>query len=459
MIGWFVGYNNSAGLWCIELILLSIFNIFLHKQLHDSTCSIVVDDSIDKDSSSHTINAIIEENSLDNLQTALTESNYNVKALNYLQTFGIGLFTFLRIVVFSITGLLLGGTYLQAHGYRTYKPHGKFIEITYTNGYKQKILTQCVGSRNSAVPTIWVEVGGGGHSMSDLWGLRDYIQTNYGRRYCSYDMPGTGWSDPSISLQPQITSQVIEAMQEPGPFICLGSMDDGDQRCLIFCVQHPSMCSAVVPVAFGSPSEFQLYCNYYGCSYEEQIALMKNACAQRMTFGNIINFFGVSWGLVNSIITNPGYVPATLAHESLFLNVLNEKQWGTNTNILYECSKNPSSGLGFVGNSTWQDSNYNLDQKIPVYGFALGMTEAQLNQQCKDYNYAIGSKDCGYLHYIYNETLSIDQEIIKRNPNSKLFICTDACIAAKGNSFLIDQESMIPWFADTMFNAIKGITI
>jgi DNA-directed RNA polymerase specialized sigma54-like protein len=45
------------------------------------------------------------------------------------------------------------------------------------------------------------------------------------------------------------------------------------------------MCSAVVPVSFGSPSEFQLYCNYYGCSYDEQVALMKKTCAERMLFG------------------------------------------------------------------------------------------------------------------------------------------------------------------------------
>ena len=221
------------------------------------------------------------------------------------------------------------------------------------------------------------------------------------------------------------------------------------------------MCSAVVPVAFGSPSEFQLYCNYYGCSYNEQIALMKKTCGQRMVFGNLINFFAVGWGLVNSIITNPNYVPSSLARASLFLNVLNEKQWSTNTNILYECSLNPANPelTGFVGNSSWVDPAYTLPASIPIFGFTLGQTQAQLNQQCSNYGYAIGSKDCGYLNYIYNETIAVDKQIIQNSANtsSTLFICTDACTDANGNTFLIDQESMIPWFATTLFSAIQGI--
>ena len=153
------------------------------------------------------------------------ENDKKPNCYSYLTTFGIALYCCLRVVAFLITGLLLGGAYLQANGYRTYKPEGTFVTITYPNGYKQKILTNCLGNYNPDLPTLWIEVGGGGHSMSDLWGLRDYIQTNYGRRYCSYDMPGTGWSDFAVTLQPLITSQVIQAMNEPGPFICLGTMD------------------------------------------------------------------------------------------------------------------------------------------------------------------------------------------------------------------------------------------
>ena len=229
VLGYFLAYNNGAGLWSILLTMLSILNIIIHKQFSESLCPIVIDNSVDVEHN-HTVNKIIDDNNMVDLKVSLTDNGiskeYDKKPSSYyLTTFGIALYCCLRVVAFLITGLLLGGAYLQANGYRTYKPEGTFVVITYPNGYKQKILTQCVGTRNPAVPTIWVEVGGGGHSMSDLWGLRDYIQTNYGRRYCSYDMPGTGWSDPAVTLQPLITSQVIQAINEPGPFICLGTMD------------------------------------------------------------------------------------------------------------------------------------------------------------------------------------------------------------------------------------------
>jgi hypothetical protein len=229
VLGYFLAYNNGAGLWSIFLTMLSLLNIIIYKQFSESLCPIVIDNSVDVEHS-HTVNTIIDDNNMIDLKASLTDngrSKENDKKPNcysYLTTFGIALYCCLRVVAFLITGLLLGGAYLQANGYRTYKPEGTFVTITYPNGYKQKILTQCVGPRTSE-PTLWIEVGGGGHSMSDLWGLRDYIQTNYGRRYCSYDMPGTGWSDPAVTLQPLITSQVIQAMNEPGPFICLGTMD------------------------------------------------------------------------------------------------------------------------------------------------------------------------------------------------------------------------------------------
>ena len=95
-----------------------------------------------------------------------------------------------------------------------------------------------------AVYTYWSEVGGGGHSMSDLWGLRDEI-VRRGFRYCSYDPPGTGYSSPAVSgtgvnnvsgrgsnagdvsadRGGYITDLVMDAMGEKGPFVLMGSMD------------------------------------------------------------------------------------------------------------------------------------------------------------------------------------------------------------------------------------------
>jgi len=158
-LGWFLAYNNDAALWSIVLTMLSILNIFLHQQFSESLCPVVINNSVDLEHSNHTINTIIDESSIVNNQVSLIDNDISEghdKNRSYLTTFGIALFTCLTVVAFLITGLLLGGAFLQANGYRTYKPQGNFIEITYANGYKQKILTQCVGNRDPSVPTIWV---------------------------------------------------------------------------------------------------------------------------------------------------------------------------------------------------------------------------------------------------------------------------------------------------------------
>lgn len=300
--------------------------------------------------------------------------------------------------------------------------------------------------------------------MSDLWALRDYISTHYNRRYCSYDPPGTGWSDPAVNTQVAgsdlITAQVMEAMNEPGPFICLGSMDDGDIRCLKYCLTKPSNCKAIVPVSFGAQPEFQLYTDYYGGSVADQVAMAKAVMSSRMAYGNVINFFAVSWGLIASFIPAGDYEPADQAYESHFLNVMNEKQWSTNTNFLYQATVDPYSVMSVVGQSYWDSPEAKtLPASVPIFGFTLGQTADQINQQCKLYDYPLGSKDCNFLYYTYNTTMTNDLAIVARNPASKLFVCWDECKSANGNGFLLDQNSMVPWFAQTLWGAIQNITV
>jgi len=191
----------------------------------------------------------------------------------------------------------------------------------------------------------------------------------------------------------------------------------------------------------------------------DQISMARAVSASRMTFGNVINFFAVSWGLISVFIQDGAYQPANKAYESHFLNVLNEMQWSTNCNYLYQATLNPQSVTGVVGPTFWISAEAKtLPTHIPVFGFTLGQTTEQLNEQCKAYSYAIGSKDCNYLFYSYNTTMQTDIEIVSRNPASKLFVCWDECKTANGNGFVINQESMIPWFAQTLWGAIKDIS-
>lgn len=104
-----------------------------------------------------------------------------------------------RVFAIFFTVALLGGAVLEAQGYSRYLPQGKFVTITHASGLSQTVLAQCVtppGYVPNSHPTFWSEVGGLGHSMSDLWGLRDELVNTYGVRYCSCKSCG-GPSSPS----------------------------------------------------------------------------------------------------------------------------------------------------------------------------------------------------------------------------------------------------------------------
>ena len=180
-------------------------------------------------------------------------------------------------------------------------------------------------------------------------------------------------------------------MGEPGPFICLGSMDGGDERCLRYCSSNPRNCRGVVPVGFGASREFQSYVDYYGGGHTKQMEMVKSTCAARKGAGNMINFLLVSWGLIAAIIpASPTYQPRERAFEHLFLNILNEKQWLTNANILAECPLEL-----FYGYSDWaKPQEYPLPLSVPVFGFNMAISTEQLNKRCADWGYAVGSKVC-----------------------------------------------------------------
>jgi len=58
-----------------------------------------------------------------------------------------------------------------------------------------------------------------------------------------------------------------------------------------------------------------------------------------------------------------------------------------------------------------------------ITGFTLGMNTDNLNAQCVDWGYTVGSKDCGYLFNLYNNTLTAQHSVIAKNNQSRLFAC------------------------------------
>lgn len=124
---------------------------------------------------------------------------------------------------------------MQAQGYRMYPPRGTFVHISFPSGETRRVHVWCTGPAASPErPAFFFDVGGGGHSMSDMWGVQFGLNAA-GRRVCTYDPPGTAWSDYPVATNNQdvtglVIAQLKASLGEPGPFILLGDMDGGPDR-------------------------------------------------------------------------------------------------------------------------------------------------------------------------------------------------------------------------------------
>jgi hypothetical protein len=67
-------------------------------------------------------------------------------------------------LAFILTILLIGGSTVQAYGYRTFPPRGNLVNIVSPNGRSTDVMVFCSGERNSSLPTFFFDIGGGGHS-------------------------------------------------------------------------------------------------------------------------------------------------------------------------------------------------------------------------------------------------------------------------------------------------------
>mmetsp|Transcript_19815 Transcript_19815/g.51582 ORF Transcript_19815/g.51582 Transcript_19815/m.51582 type:complete len:606 (-) Transcript_19815:177-1994(-) len=368
---------------------------------------------------------------------------------------------FLWIAAVVCTVLLFGGAVWEAQGYLRYRPEGTFVTVTHESGMQQRVLAQCVtppGYVAGTYPTFWSEVGGGGHSMSDLWGLRDELVDTYGVRYCSYDMPGTGWSQPSVELefydgeQVSLTEHIMEELGEKGPFVMMGSMDNAFDRALNFALFHEDVVEAVVPVTL-LPDEFQMWKQFYGKSDSEMVAHAETVLSGRALFGNIVTFFPINWGISSLFIpASPDYVPRDKAEESAFLNVQNEKQWCTNIAAIMQQLEEPD--LGLTDPPYFGSHAADLNKSIPIYIFGLGRNASQLTAQCKSQGLEPDSEGCRLANFTYHKGIAYNQQIADANKGvNKLFLCGDEC-ADTSNAFLINQGSHIKWFAKTMMSAL-----
>ena len=244
----------------------------------------------------------------------------------------------LWVITLAFLLLMLGGCWTQAGGYRAFPPRGHFYSIV-TGDAVQTVHAWCTGDANATRPTVWMEVGGGGHSMSDLYNLR-WELNGAGWRTCSYDPPGTGWSGYAVAHQPDVTTAIMAAMGETGPFIMLGVMDSGPARIYSYALAHPAAVRTLIPMIYGPP-EFLTIAAYRGWDMTRAAAEAKPVLAQRLGLCDLVRGIAVQWGLLPLFAPldanyTGGLGVADTQAEKMFLNLYNEKQWSMQCAYLAE---------------------------------------------------------------------------------------------------------------------------
>lgn len=142
--------------------------------------------------------------------------------------------------------LMLQALWLLAD-HEAFPPPGQLVSVDWDfkgTTYQPKIHVFCTGPKanNSALSTFVLEAGGGSPSAS-LFGIQRALE-KLGRRSCSYDRLGGGWSDDaikpsSLSKVQSVLQQALRGAGEAGPFIMVGH-SVGGQLALYYTFMHPA---------------------------------------------------------------------------------------------------------------------------------------------------------------------------------------------------------------------------
>jgi pimeloyl-ACP methyl ester carboxylesterase len=341
--------------------------------------------------------------------------------------------------------LLLSGTWVQAAGYRRFPPVGAFYPVTFPNGATVSVMAYCTGPRNATLPTFFFDIGGGGHSSTDLLGLQQALN-DLGRRVCTYDYPGCGWSSYAVSVsQPALLTQLATALNEPGPFILIGTMDGGPERVYAHALAHPSQVVAVVPIAWGV-GEFIAYQQTRNLSDAQALNYAQSTVAGRRLFGNIIRGLGVSWGLMNAFVPpSSTFVPQSRVAEKDFINLYTEKQWTTQVMILADQVARPAQ---LLVPDLWE-TNRTLAATIPVFDF---FNQPNVTAQCIQNRYAIPSADCDVLFHADALNRAKNEAMVNMTAGSELVVCNDC----KG---FLSGDGNLSWLVSNLMRLVGNITV
>lgn len=444
----YVGYRNSGATWALFLIAAVAADAWLawgRVQLvsrHDNSGG-DVDNNNKKGSSGFVASSTWDDAPLPYhgpyVYQATQQPETGSKRTGLLVAAGFN--ALVLAIAFLISGLLLGGSTVQANGYRSYPPRGQFVTI----GNNLHVMVYCTGTFNATVPTFVFDVGGGGHSSSDVYGMQDALNS-MGYRVCLYDYPGCGWSDPGDNVsQPMILDQVLTAINEPPPYVLVGTMDGGPDRMYQYALAFPANVKALVSIDYapGPPemAQYQIVRNYTTAQAQDYAS---TTIAGRYALGNLIRGAGVQWGLMSALAPpTTTFVPADRQMEKIFLNLCNEKQWQTQVLVLAYQLSNITLLFQY---DTW-GTRHTLSPSIPVLWLYNNLN---MTRVCVQNNYT--PEQCSEASAIQQLTFTYIQQATNMTVGSKIIQYNDA-------TDLLSQGQYIPWTMQQIFTNLAALGI
>jgi hypothetical protein len=323
--------------------------------------------------------------------------------------------------------LLVGGSGTIAVGWRRFTPRGSFYTIP-VRGAAVRMHAFCAGPTPNAKPTIFIDCGGGGHSSSDVYGLVDALAAA-GRRVCTADPPGTGWTrlgalEVRVDTVASWSLDVLSALGETPPFVLVGTMDDAAERIYLSALQSPSSVSALVPMQY-APPEMALYAAFKGLDEAGATPYALSQIRSRRSLCDVIRSLGVAWGLVSAVIPSSpsrAYVGDFAAKN--FLNLLHEGQWDMQCRYLSAQIAAPTT---LFTPSLWA-SNRSLQSTVPV--FALANSPAD---PCAG---GLAGDACALQRFAVRAARDFMRNMSTMTPRSSFEDCSGACDGWLGDGFV-----------------------
>jgi pimeloyl-ACP methyl ester carboxylesterase len=208
--------------------------------------------------------------------------------------FGAGCFKCFHWIfaIFLTAGAIVAATVTA------YKAPGTIYSLQLTDGRTTHIHVYCTGPKNGS--TIWL-LADAAHGVVDFYGLQDYLAKN-GRRVCTQDNPGFGWSDDIIAGIEKdymlFYDAMFQAANEGSPMV-LAAWGGGGSQVSSYYMKYPNKVKSIIFMDVFSPGiEFESLKYLNNWSDEKLKSYQKIDFMGRVSMGNLILGLGLPWGLM-----------------------------------------------------------------------------------------------------------------------------------------------------------------